>query len=174
MKIGTRGSDLALWQARFVRALLQQSAGIDAELVIIKTAGDNDQLTPLAGMSGKGFFTKEIEDALLTGQIDLAIHSLKDLQTVMPDGLALGSIPARADRRDLLLIRREGFAESMPLRLKEGARVGTSSARRVAQLQFLRHDVQIENLRGARKIHLFSFEIFIRDLLIDFAARLRV
>jgi len=148
MKIGTRGSELALWQARRVRALLQRVAGIDAELVIIKTAGDKDLETPLAGMAGKGFFTKEIEDALLAGQIDLAVHSLKDLQTVMPDGLVLGAVPERADRRDLLLIRPEAFASDRFLRLKSGAKVGTSSARRVAQLRFLRPDLIVEPLRG--------------------------
>jgi hydroxymethylbilane synthase len=148
MKIGTRGSDLALWQARHVRALLQQAAGVDADLVIIKTAGDKDLDTPFVGMTGKGFFTKEIEDALLAGQIDLAVHSLKDLQTVMPDGLMLGAVPERADRRDILLIRREAFDAGMPLRLRHGAKVGTSSARRVAQLRFLRPDLVLEPLRG--------------------------
>ncbi len=148
MKIGTRGSDLALWQARHVRALLQEAAGVDAELVIIKTSGDKDLETPFVGMTGKGFFTKEIEDALLAGQIDLAVHSLKDLQTDMPDGLALGAIPERADRRDILLIRNEAYAAENLLRLKTGAKVGTSSARRLAQLRFLRPDLVIEPLRG--------------------------
>lgn len=148
MKIGTRGSDLALWQARHVRALLQQVAGVEAELVIIHTSGDKDLDTPFVGMTGKGFFTKEIEDALLAGQIDLAVHSLKDLQTVMPEGLMLGAVPDRADRRDILLIRNEAYASDRPLRLKTGAKVGTSSARRVAQLRFLRPDLNIEPLRG--------------------------
>jgi hydroxymethylbilane synthase len=148
MKIGTRGSDLALWQARHVRALLQQVCGIDAELVIIHTSGDKDLETPFVGMTGKGFFTKEIEDALLSGQIDLAVHSLKDLQTVMPDGLMLGAVPERADRRDILLIRKEAYASDRPLRIKTGAKVGTSSARRVAQLRFLRPDLMLEPLRG--------------------------
>lgn len=148
MKIGTRGSDLALWQARHVRALLQEVCGIDAELVIIHTSGDKDLETPFVGMTGKGFFTKEIEDALLSGQIDLAVHSLKDLQTVMPNGLMLGAVPERADRRDILLIRKEAFAADRPLRIKTGAKVGTSSARRVAQLRFLRPDLVLEPLRG--------------------------
>lgn len=148
MKIGTRGSDLALWQARHVRALLQEVCGIDAELVIIHTSGDKDLETPFVGMTGKGFFTKEIEDALLSGQVDLAVHSLKDLQTVMPDGLMLGAVPERADRRDILLIRKEAFAADRPLRIKTGAKVGTSSARRVAQLRFLRPDLVLEPLRG--------------------------
>ena len=158
MKIGTRGSELALWQARRVRALLQQVAGVEAELVIIKTSGDKDPDTPLVGMTGKAFFTKEIEDALLAGEIDLAVHSLKDLQTVMPCGLMLGAVPERADRRDILLIRNEAFDSDRPLRLKTGARVGTSSARRVAQLRFHRPDLVVEPLRGnvptrVRKLH---------------------
>ncbi len=148
MKIGTRGSDLALWQARHVRALLQEVCGVEAELVIIHTSGDKDLETPFVGMTGKGFFTKEIEDALLSGQIDLAVHSLKDLQTVMPEGLMLGAVPERADRRDILLIRKEAFAADRPLRIKTGAKVGTSSARRVAQLRFLRPDLMLEPLRG--------------------------
>ncbi len=148
MKIGTRGSDLALWQARHVRALLQQVAGVDAELVIIHTSGDKDLETPFVGMTGKGFFTKEIEDALLAGEIDLAVHSLKDLQTVMPDGLMLAAVPERADRRDLLLIREDAFAADQPLRLKTGVKVGTSSARRVEQLRYLRPDLALEPLRG--------------------------
>lgn len=148
MKIGTRGSDLALWQARHVRALLQEVCSIDAELVIIHTSGDKDLETPFVGMTGKGFFTKEIEDALLSGQIDLAVHSLKDLQTVMPEGLMLGAVPERADRRDILLIRKEAYASDRPLRIKTGAKVGTSSARRVAQLRFLRPDLVLEPLRG--------------------------
>lgn len=148
MKIGTRGSDLALWQARHVRALLQQVAGVDAELVIIHTSGDKDLDTPLVGMTGKGFFTKEIEDALLASEIDLAVHSLKDLQTVMPDGLMLAAVPERADRRDILLIRNDAFDSARPLRLKTGVKVGTSSARRVEQLRFLRPDLVLEPLRG--------------------------
>lgn len=158
MKIGTRGSDLALWQARHVRALLQEVASLDSELVIIKTSGDKDLETPLVGMTGKGFFTKEIEDALLEGQVDLAVHSLKDLQTVMPEGLTLGAIPERADRRDVLLIRPESLDRGQPLRMKAKAKVGTSSARRISQLQFLRPDLEVVPLRGnvptrVRKLH---------------------
>lgn len=148
MRIGTRGSELALWQARRVRALLREVAGVEAELVVIKTAGDHDLHTPLGEMTGKRFFTKEIEDALLAGEIDVAVHSLKDLQTVMPKGLMLGAVPERADRRDILLTRREAFTTGHPLRLWAGAKVGTSSARRVAQLRFLRPDLVLEPLRG--------------------------
>jgi len=148
MKLGTRGSDLALWQARLVRALLLQKAGVDAEMVIIKTQGDHDQLATFDKMEGKGFFTKEIEEALLNRSIDLAVHSLKDLQTQMPDGLSLGGLIERADRRDMLLIRPEAVDDSRPLHLCEGATVGTTSARRVSQLRFLRPDLNVVPLRG--------------------------
>ncbi|MBI3872533.1 MAG: hydroxymethylbilane synthase, partial [candidate division Zixibacteria bacterium] len=148
MKIGTRGSELALWQAHFTHDLLKQTTGIDAEIITIKTAGDRDLVTPLPEMSGKGFFTKEIEEALLDGRIDLAVHSLKDLQTQMPPGLEIGAVPARADRRDVLLIRPEAYERSKPLRLRQNVRVGTSSARRIAQLRFLRPDIEVESLRG--------------------------
>ncbi|MEW5701000.1 MAG: hydroxymethylbilane synthase [Candidatus Zixiibacteriota bacterium] len=148
MKIGTRGSDLALWQARHVQGLIRDAAGLDAEIVVIRTAGDRDHQTAFAAMPGKGFFTKEIEEALRAGTVDIAVHSLKDLQTVMPDGLVLGAIPERADRRDVLLTAPSAVDRSRPLRLHEGARVGTSSARRIAQLRFLRPDLAVENLRG--------------------------
>jgi hydroxymethylbilane synthase len=151
MKLGTRGSELALWQARLVRALLLQKAGVDAELVIIKTQGDRDQSATFDKMEGKGFFTKEIEDSLVNHSIDIAVHSLKDLQTRMPDGLVLGGLIERADRRDMLLIRPEAADDSPAcggLHLREGARIGTTSARRVAQLQFLRSDLNVVPLRG--------------------------
>jgi hydroxymethylbilane synthase len=148
MRIGTRGSKLALWQARHVQDLLRTVTGVDAELVVIKTAGDRDQAASLSEMAGKGFFTKEIEDALLAGTIDLAVHSLKDLQTTMPPGLELCAVPARGDRRDTLLIRPEALNSMQPLRLRSGARVGTSANRRIAQINFLRPDLIVESLRG--------------------------
>ncbi|MEW5875372.1 MAG: hydroxymethylbilane synthase [Candidatus Zixiibacteriota bacterium] len=148
MKLGTRGSDLALWQARLVRASLLDAAGIEPEIVIIKTQGDKDQVATFDKMEGKGFFTKEIEAALLDRSVDLAVHSLKDLQTTMPGGLALGAVLKRADRRDMILIRPEAADPSRTLGVKEGATIGTSSARRVAQLRFLRPDLNIVALRG--------------------------
>lgn len=148
MKIGTRGSDLALWQARLVRALLLEQVGVEAEIEIIKTQGDLDQKATFDKMEGKGFFTKEIEAALLDRSVDLAVHSLKDLQTTMPPGLALGAILNRADRRDMLLARPESIDASQLLQLKRGASVGTTSARRVAQLKHLRPDIEIRPLRG--------------------------
>ncbi len=141
MKIGTRGSQLARWQADWVRDRLAKN-GLRAELVVIKTRGDAEVDRPLHELEGKGFFTKEIEDALLDGRIDVAVHSLKDLPTTLPPGLALGAIPARHDPREALV-------NGKSLRdLKAGARVGTSSLRRVAQLRFLRPDVTVVALRG--------------------------
>ena len=124
MKLGTRGSELALWQARLVRALLLQKAGVDAELVVIKTQGDRDQVATFDKMEGKGFFTKEIEDALLNHSIDIAVHSLKDLPVSIDPRLVLAAIPQRADPADVLVASRE------LMELKKGATVGTGSPRR--------------------------------------------
>jgi len=141
MKIGTRGSQLARWQADWVRARLGES-GVAAEIVVIKTRGDAEVDRPLHELEGKGFFTKEIEDALLDGRIDVAVHSLKDLPTGLPPGLALGAIPARHDPREAL-VSGKSIAE-----LPTGARVGTSSLRRIAQIRFLRPDLEVVPLRG--------------------------
>lgn len=140
LTIGSRGSQLALWQARHVAAHLQ-AAGVETRLEIIKTTGDRLQASkmPLAG--GKGIFTKEIEQALLLRSIDIAVHSLKDLPAEMPEGLAIAAIPQREDARDAIVGRR--LAD-----LASGARIGTSSGRRAAQLRFLRPDLVIEPVRG--------------------------
>jgi hydroxymethylbilane synthase len=138
--IGSRGSQLALWQARHIAAQLD-AAGIGTRLEIIKTTGDRLQTTSLPDGSGKGIFTKEIEEALLAGRIDIAVHSLKDLPTEMPKGLALAAIPQREDARDALVGRR--LAD-----LPHAARIGTSSGRRAAQLRCLRPDVVVEPIRG--------------------------
>lgn len=141
MKIGTRGSQLARWQAEWVRARLAEG-GVVAELVVIKTRGDAEVDRPLHELEGKGFFTKEIEDALLAGRIDLAVHSLKDLPIDLPPGLTLGVIPARHDPREAL-VNGTTIAE-----LPAGTRVGTSSLRRIAQIRFLRPDLEVVPLRG--------------------------
>lgn len=141
MKLGTRGSQLARWQAEWVRDRLA-ARGVRAEIVVIKTRGDAEVDRPLHELEGKGFFTKEIEDALLDGRIDVAVHSLKDLPTMLPAGLALGAIPARHDPREALVNGRS------LLDLAAGTRVGTSSLRRVAQVRFLRPDLEIVPLRG--------------------------
>ncbi len=141
MKLGTRGSQLAQWQAEWVRDRLAAQS-VRAEIVIIKTRGDAEVDRPLHELEGKGFFTKEIEEALLDGRIDVAVHSLKDLPTTLPAGLALGAIPARHDPREALV---NGRSLSD---LAAGARVGTSSLRRIAQVRFLRPDLEVVPLRG--------------------------
>ena len=141
MKIGTRGSQLARWQAEWVRARLAK-LGVTTELVVIKTRGDAEVDRPLHELEGKGFFTKEIEDALLDRRIDVAVHSLKDLPTALPPGLVLGAIPPRHDAREALV---SGTSISG---LPAGTRVGTSSLRRIAQIRFLRPDLEVVPLRG--------------------------
>ena len=143
MKLGTRGSQLAQWQAEWVRARLA-ALGVKAEIVIIKTRGDAEVDRPLHELEGKGFFTKEIEDALLDRRIDVAVHSLKDLPTELPKGLALAAVPARHDPRDALV----GGGGSHLRDLPPGARVGTSSLRRVTQVRYLRPDLKVVSLRG--------------------------
>jgi hydroxymethylbilane synthase len=151
MKLGTRGSRLALWQAEWVRGRLAE-LGVQAELVVIKTRGDAEVDRPLHELPGKGFFTKEIEDALLDGRIDVAVHSLKDLPTKLPGGLALAAVPERADVADALVVSRgsgSGVRGSGSLAtLPSNARVGTSSLRRMAQAKHLRPDLAVVPLRG--------------------------
>jgi hydroxymethylbilane synthase len=141
VKLGTRGSQLARWQAEWVRDRLA-TLGVGAEIVVIKTRGDAEIDRPLHELEGKGFFTKEIEDALLDARIDVAVHSLKDLPTTLPTGLALGAIPVRHDPRDAL-VNGKSLQDLAP-----GTRVGTSSLRRVAQVRFLRPDLEVVPLRG--------------------------
>ena len=138
--IASRGSQLALWQARWVQAQLA-GLGRDSVIEIVKTTGDKITDVPLAKVGGKGLFTKEIEEALLDGRADLAVHSLKDLPTELPAGLVLAAVPEREDPHDAIVGKR--LAE-----LAEGARVGTSSLRRAAQLRHLRSDLALESVRG--------------------------
>jgi hydroxymethylbilane synthase len=145
VKLGTRGSRLAQWQAEWVRGRLS-ARGVAAEIVVIETRGDAEVDRPLHELEGTGFFTKEIEDALLAGRIDVAVHSLKDLPTQLPVGLALGAVPARHDPREALVARDRGVTTL--LELPQGARVGTSSLRRVTQVRYLRADLQVVPLRG--------------------------
>ena len=138
--IASRGSQLALWQANWVQSQLA-AKGVETRIEIIKTTGDKITDVPLAKVGTKGLFTKEIEEALLEGRADLAVHSLKDLPTELPEGLVLAAVPPREDPRDALVGKR--LAELAP-----GARVGTSSLRRSAQLRKLRPDLTIESVRG--------------------------
>ena len=144
LRIGTRGSMLAKWQAESVRKQLLAATGIDAEIVIIKTAGDKLQLAPLTEIGGKGIFIKELEEALLDESIDLAVHSVKDIPTDTPTRLCFPAVCKRADVRDCLV-----SANGVSLaNLRQGARVGTGSLRRQAQLLHIRPDLDFRDLRG--------------------------
>jgi hydroxymethylbilane synthase len=138
--IGSRGSQLALWQARWIQSRLA-GLGFESRIEIIKTTGDKVTGVPLSRVGGKGLFTKEIEEALLAGQVDVAVHSLKDLPTEVPEGLQLAAIPEREDPCDVMVGRK---LADLPF----GAKVGTSSLRRSAQLRRLRPDLQVESVRG--------------------------
>jgi hydroxymethylbilane synthase len=145
IRIGTRGSQLARWQANWVAEQLRVlHTGLAVELVEIKTQGDRDRNSPLSAIGGVGVFTKEIQRALLEESVDLAVHSLKDLPTQHTDGLLLAAVPARADLADALIAPRYQTLDALP----EAARIGTSSPRRRAQLLFSRPDLQIVSLRG--------------------------
>jgi hydroxymethylbilane synthase len=144
LRIGTRGSALALWQAKSIAEALRQSGGVETELVIIKTSGDKFQQTSFSQMGTKGVFIKELEDALLERHVDLAVHSMKDLPTEMPDGLTIAAICKREDVRDALL----SSAGSTLDTLAHGARVGTSSLRRQSQLLHARNDLRMIEIRG--------------------------
>ena len=143
--LGTRGSPLALAQTEIVRALLQKAhPSLQFEMKIIKTSGDQFHNLSLTAGGGKGLFTKEIEDQLLRGEIHIAVHSMKDLPTMLPDGLTIGAVPAREDARDVFLSKRVTALDE----LSNGAHVATSSIRRRAQLLAHRRDLQIEEIRG--------------------------
>jgi hydroxymethylbilane synthase len=143
--VGTRGSKLALWQANWVKdAIRAHHPDVPVKLAVIKTRGDKILDVPLAKVGGKGLFVKEIEEALLDGRIDLAVHSMKDMPADIPEGLCIGAIPGREEPRDVLITR-----SGQPLDLmKPGSRVGTSSLRRSAQLLHVRPDLIIVPLRG--------------------------
>jgi hydroxymethylbilane synthase len=147
LRIGTRGSPLALAQATMVRAQLASAHGLPAEafeLKIIRTSGDMIQDRPLAEVGGKGLFTKEIEEALIADQIDLAVHSAKDLPTVLPDGLAIVAALPREDPRDVFISRKAKTLRA----LAPGATVGTASLRRQALVKRLRPDLKVVSFRG--------------------------
>jgi len=145
--IGSRGSDLALWQANHVKSQLE-SIGCSVEIKIIVTQGDAIQHLSFDKLEGKGFFTKEIEKELLEGTIDLAVHSHKDLETNPPQGLVIAAVSERENPADLLLVAKNAVDPSKEWNLKEGAIVGTSSARRKSQVMRFRNDVKIKDLRG--------------------------
>src|SRR5690606_4609855 len=138
--IGTRGSELALWQANYIKDRLAE-IGVPAELKIIKTQGDIVQHLRLDKLEGKGFFTKELEEELLSGGIDLAVHSHKDLPTAHPEGLTIAAVSSREDPAELLIIHKDCVDFKKRLALKHNAIVGTSSNRRKAQLFAMRPDL---------------------------------
>jgi hydroxymethylbilane synthase len=147
IRIGTRGSELALWQADYITDILSRH-GFTVERRIIKTRGDAIQHIGFDKMEGKGFFTKELEEALLNDEADLAVHSCKDLETTQPEGLALAAYVGQEDPRDLLLVRKESVMHVNGWPVKTGATLGTSSARRRVQLLAHRPDLVIADLRG--------------------------
>ncbi len=147
IRIGTRGSKLALWQAEYLRRALAEHH-IESELLIIKTQGDRIQHLSFDKMEGKGFFTKEIEDHLLRGEVDVAVHSMKDLPTTAPPGLTITAVSYREDPSDWLVIRQSRVKNEQLLKLPREAVVGTSSARRKAQMLDFRPDIAIKDIRG--------------------------
>ena len=144
LRIGSRGSILARWQAEFVRKQLFQLTGVEAEIIIIKTSGDKMQQQPLTQLGGKGIFIKELEEALLEEAVDLAVHSVKDIPTETPGRLHFPAVCRRDDVRDCLV----SHTGTLLANLKQGARVGTGSLRRQAQLRHYRPDLDFRELRG--------------------------
>ncbi len=144
LRIGTRGSLLARWQANFVREELRRLTGASAELVLIKTSGDRFQQAKLSQIGLKGVFIKELEDALFENRVDLAVHSMKDVPTRIPRGLAFPAVCKREDVHDALVAKQPGTLSALP----PGTRVGTSSLRRQSQLRHHRPDLEVCELRG--------------------------
>ena len=167
LRIGSRGSQLALWQANHISALLRER-GHEVEIEIIKTTGDKITDVALAKVGTKGMFTKEIEEALAEGRVDLAVHSLKDLPTGIPPGFEIAAITKRENPRDVFCSRRYASIEELP----QGARIGTSSLRRQAQLKASRPDLEIHPLRGNVDTRLRKLEAGEYDAVILAAAGL--
>ncbi len=147
VRIGTRGSKLALWQAEHLQTKLSQN-GIESTLLIIKTKGDQIQHLGFDKIEGKGFFTKEIEDALLAEEIDVAVHSMKDLPTLMDDKLTIGGLSERADPSDILIIGKHAYDPESRMKIKKGSTIGTSSIRRKVQLVHFDESLNPVDIRG--------------------------
>jgi hydroxymethylbilane synthase len=149
MIIGTRGSELARFQANWVATKIKETLDIQPEVRIISTQGDRVTDRPLRELEGRGYFTKEIEEALLKGSIDVAVHSFKDMPSKAPDGLAVAAVSVREDPADLLIMREDAYDElAGDIPVRSGAVIGTSAVRRDAQLRTLRPDLQSKDLRG--------------------------
>lgn len=145
IRIGTRGSKLALWQANFIKKEIEKFfPDLEVELNIIKTTGDRITDRPLAMVGGKGLFVKEIENALLNNEIDLAVHSMKDMPGELPEGLVIGAVPKRENPFDVLISKEHHLLADY----KQGAKIGTSSLRRGSQIKHIRQDLNIESIRG--------------------------
>jgi hydroxymethylbilane synthase len=170
IKIGTRGSKLALWQATWVKSVLEEKfPSRTVELIIIKTQGDKILDVPLAKVGGKGLFVKEIEHALLTRHIDIAVHSMKDMPAEIPDGLCIGAVPERENPSDVFISRSGlGFGE-----IDSGSIIGTSSLRRGAQLRHARPDMVIQPLRGNLDTRLKKLETENLDAIVLAAAGIK-
>ena len=169
IRLGSRGSKLALWQAEFVQFEIERKTGRKVEITRIKTTGDMILDVPLARVGGKGLFVKEIEEALLSGGIDLAVHSMKDVPTDLPDRLAIVAITRREDPRDAFLSVKYRKFEELP----RGAKLGTSSLRRQTQLLGIRPDLSVETLRGNLDTRIRKMEEGRYDAIILAAAGLR-
>ncbi len=169
LRIGTRASQLALWQANWVKSELEKRyPGMTVTLTKIKTIGDKILDVPLAQVGGKGLFVKEIEEAMLRGEIDIAVHSMKDVPTEFPDGLGLHCITEREDPRDAVISRGVKFAD-----LPQGAKIGTSALRRQAQLLKVRPDLQMVIIRGNVETRINKLETDNLDAVILAAAGLK-
>jgi len=186
LRLGSRGSPLALFQARLVAARIHSATGSAAEIIVIKTSGDRLQEAPLSDIGGKRLFVKEIEDALLSGDIDLAVHSSKDMPAVLPDGMVVGAVLEREDPRDALVAStkthegrntkiHEGHEDPRRLaaELPRRVRIGTGSVRRIAQLRALFPEASFENVRGNLDTRLRKLDEGQFDLLVLAAAGLR-
>ena len=169
LRIGTRASQLALWQANWVKSELEKKyPGMEVTLTKIKTMGDKILDVPLAQVGGKGLFVKEIEEAMLRGEIDIAVHSMKDVPTEFPEGLGLHCITEREDPRDAVISRNVKFAD-----LPQGARIGTSALRRQAQLLKVRPDLEMVIIRGNVETRIRKLEDDKLDAVILAAAGLK-
>lgn len=142
--IGTRGSKLALWQSEHIKAMLEEVTGLPVSLKVVRTTGDKIRDVPLAKVGGKGLFTKELELELLSGGVDLCVHSMKDVPTELPEGCLIAAMPERVDPRDVIVSGAGYDLETLP----EGASLGTSSLRRRSQVTHLRPDLRIVDVRG--------------------------
>lgn len=178
IRIGTRGSQLALYQATTVARLLRERGGPDSEIVVIKTSGDRLQERPLSEVGGKRLFVKEIEDALLAGEVDLAVHSSKDMPALLPDGLCVAGALPREDPRDALVLPSHGVlpaptVEAVIATLGRSPSIGTSSVRRVAQLTRLLPDARFSPVRGNLDTRLRKLDEGVHDAIVLAAAGLR-